>query len=427
MVEIEKAAFAATWRDESTGEIVGYSLGDTMCRAPRRPWAMTGTDDQWQFPLPCGKCEGCLERLRRQLADRLARKYAEATTAGSASTSNAPTGSASASATCSAQLWLIRIWAPAGLHYYFSRKLHRRRGLELESGTYRLGMNSFAILSRSKYSLPPLLRRLGLRFKVEPIRLSRGRRAWRRLTSGILVARAVYGEQTKRWYARGLPPAERLRWDVVKRAMSKPWRRRTSPRVRSGGRLILVPPAIWSMDGDRLKEYRNVTAGSATPEEVIANQRRLAEIVAGAAATLRLTAPAQPALTREQVRAFYVSMARRKASSRASATSAADSNPSTLGGGLHSSVHSGVADEAARGALDLETWLHSGAPPPEIGREREYEDWLDETWTDGRTRRVIIEARMLEERAKHVDQGKEKFERETASWLERMKSKIRRG
>ena len=212
---------------------------------------------------------------------------------------------------------------------------------------------------------------------------------------------------------------------MIKKAMQKPWRRRTSPRVRNGSKIILVPPAIWSMDGDRLTKYRNATAGSASPEEVIANQRRLAELVAGTTATLRLTAPAEPALTREQVRAFYVSMAQRKAA-RASATSAADSNPSTLlGRGLHSSVHSGLAPPLPERAPELEEWLHSGAPPPEMGREREYEDWLDETWSDGRTRRGIIEARMLEEREQRVDQGKEKFERETQSWLERMKSKIR--
>lgn len=427
MVEIEKAAFAATWRDESTGEIVGYTLGDTMCRSPRRPWAMTGTDDEWQFPLPCGDCEGCMERLRRQLAHRLTRAYAKPTTVGSASTSNARTETASASATRSAALWLVRIWAPADLHYWFSRKLHRRRGLELESGTYRLGVDSFAVLARSKFSLPRVLRRLGLRFTVEPVRLSRGRRAWRALTAGILVARAIYGKEVKRWYARGLPPAERKSWDVVKRAMQKPWRRRTGARVRTGGKIILVPPAIWSMDGDRIKEYRNATAAALNPEQVSANQRRLADLVAGAAATLRLTAPAQPALTREQVRGFYVSMAQRKAA-RGSATSAPTPTPSTLlGGGLRSSVHSDVADEAARGALDLKTWLHSGAPPPAMGREREYEDWLDECWSDGRTRRAIFNEvhKKLDEAVREKDFAK--YSREIDLWLERMKSKIRGG
>jgi hypothetical protein len=247
------------------------------------------------------------------------------------------------------------------------------------------------------------------------------------LTAGILVARAVYGEEVKRWYARGLPGAERMRWDVVKRAMQKPWRRRTGARVRTGSKIILVPPAIWSMDGDRLKEYREAAAAAVSPEQVMSNRRRLAEIVAGAASAFRLTAPAQPALTREQVQTFYASMAQRKRA-RASETAAAALNPSTLlGGGLLSSRHISPPGTAADGAPELLDWLHSGAPPPEMGRERDYEDWLDECWSDGRTRRAIILARMLEEREMRVDQGKEKFERETQSWLERMKSKIRGG
>src|SRR5712692_8344151 len=185
-----------------------------MCRSPRRPWAMTGTDDEWQFPLPCGECDGCLERIRRALAERLSRKYGKVTTAGSAHTSSARTGNASASATYLGALWMIRIWYPKELQVELSVKLHRRKGLELEPGFFRLGTVSFAVLARSKDRIPPVLRRLGLRHRVEPVRLSRGRRAWRKLTAGILVARGVYGVQVKRWYMRGLPRAEKMRWDV---------------------------------------------------------------------------------------------------------------------------------------------------------------------------------------------------------------------
>ncbi len=426
-VGIDKAAFAASWRDEDTGEILGYTLGDTMCRSPRRPWAMTGTDDEWQFPLPCGACDGCLERLRRALADRLSRKYTKAATAGPHSTSDARPRTASASATQSANLWMIRIWYPTELQVELSAKLHRRKGLELEPGFFRLGTDSFAILARSRFRLPEVLRRLGLRHRVEPVRLNRGRRAWRKLTAGILVARAVYGAEVKRWYARGLPDAERMRWDVVKKAMQKPWRRRTGARVRTGKKIILVPPAIWSMDGNRFKEYREAAAAASSPEQAIANRRRLAQIVAGATSHLILDAPAQPALTREAVQRFYAGMAARK-NKGATETSAAAPNPSTLlGGGLHSSRHLSSFGNSHDEAAELDKWLHSGAPPPEMGREREYEDWLDECWSDGRTRRAIIEARMLEERAKQVDQGKSKFELERASWLERMKGKVRGG
>lgn len=405
MVEIEKAAFAATWRDESTGEIVGYTLGDTMCQSPRRPWALTIENDGDQLVAPCGKCPGCLEFLRRRLADRLNRKYGKATSAQAGSTSSAATRAASAGATSSTALWLIRVWAPADLHYYFSRKLHRRRGLELEPGTYRLGVNSFAVLARSRYASPRVLRRLGLRFHIEPIRLSRGRRAWRRLTSGILIARAVYGEQAKRWYARGLPPAERLRWDVVKKAMQKPWRRRTGARVRTGSRVILVPPAIWSMDGDRMKEYRAIAAGATSPEEIEGNKRWLIDLVAGVAKHQNLEAPAQPAPKQQVSREFYIEMAKRK-NAGASASPVADPNPSTLpGGGLRSSVHSG------------------NAPPVEIPPDEEL----------AKLSRIGIglllsgiedqgERKELEKRWQRLS-----FALELQEWQERMKSKIRGG
>jgi hypothetical protein len=62
-----------------------------------------------------------------------------------------------------------------------------------------------------------------------------------------------------------------------------------------------------------------------------------------------------------------------------------------------------------------------------MGSEREYEDWLDECWSDGRTRRAIIEQETAWRRSVVVDTPREKFERERASWLERMKGKIRGG
>jgi hypothetical protein len=247
------------------------------------------------------------------------------------------------------------------------------------------------------------------------------------LTAGILVARAVYGEEVKRWYARGLPGAERMRWDVVKRAMQKPWRRRTGARVRNGSKIILVPPAIWSMDGDRLKEYREAAAAAVSPEQVIANRRRLAELVAGAASALRLSAPAEPALTREQVQTFYVSMAQRKRA-RASETAAAALHPSTLlGGGLLSSRHISPLGPVPDSAAELDKWLHSGAPPPQMGRERDYEDWLDECWSDGRTRRAILAERAETTHFERVEALKNPFRGEVDAWLERMKGKIRGG
>jgi hypothetical protein len=426
-VEVERRAFAATWVAEETGEIVGTTLGDTMCWHPRRPWAITIANEGDTLIVPCGECPGCLEFLRRRLADRLKSKYGSPSSASSTSTKRARDSSATVGATfleraaiTDASSWekragarpgkfvalcIVRIWYPQELQVELSAKLHRRRGLELEPGFFRLGTDSIALLARSKAALPRLLRRLGLRHRVEPVRLSRGRRAWRALTAGILVARAVYGEEVKRWYMRGLPAAERMRWDVVKRAMQKPWRRRTGARVRTGSKIILVPPAIWSMDGDRFKEYREAAAAASSPEQAMANRRRLAQIVAGASAHLNFDAPAQPALSREAVRRFYAGMAERKRQS-ATETSAAALNPSTLlGGGLRSSRHSGLA------------------PPVEIPPDEELAQ-LKRTGI-GLLLNRIEDKRAREELYKRWQRLS--FELELRDWTERMKGKIRGG
>jgi len=181
------------------------------------------------------------------------------------------------------------------------------------------------------------------------------------------------------------------------------------------------------MDGDRFKEYREAAAAASSPEKVIANRRRLAEIVAGATSHLILDAPAQPALTREAVQRFYAGMAARK-NKGATEKSAAALNPSTLlGGGLLSSRRSLLTEGTHDAARELETWLHSGAPPQEMGREREYEDWLDQCWSDGRTRRAILVERATSDDAMRRARERGKYRADIDSWLERMKAKIRGG
>lgn len=426
-VEVESRAFAATWRDEKTGEIVGSTLGNTMCWNPRRPWALTIARDGDQLIAPCGECPGCLEFLRRRLADRLKAKYGGGVVQLGTRAAHTREIAGSNPAPATQPLWLIRIWHPRELQVELSRKLHRRKGLELEPGFYRLGVTSFALLSRSRQKFVELLRRLGLKHHVEPVRLSRGRRAWRTLTAGILVARALYGTQVKRWYARGLPASERLRWEVVRKAMQKPWRRRTGARVRTSSNLILVPPAIWSMGGDRVKQYRAAVSAAISPEEAMANRRRVAELVAGASSGFQLVAPAEPALTREQVQTFYARMKQRIAA-RASATPDAALNPSTLlGGGLRSSLHSGDGDPAPATAETLAEWLLKGEPRPPNSTTEAYWAWLNERWSDGRTRREIRDTLAQVDREQRKALSHEKFLGELDTWVERMKSKSRGG
>jgi hypothetical protein len=166
------------------------------------------------------------------------------------------------------------------------------------------------------------------------------------LTAGILVARQVYGEQLNRWYCRGLPKAEREKWEVDRHAGAKGYKRASSPRAWKGGQVVLVPPEVWQLGrGDRRSIRRDLCA-AVNPEGVA----RVMEIVATALAkreTSSVIGPAaRPVLTSEQVKSWYAEMARRKAARTESERTDLSSLPSEKKGGYASSGHS------------------SGAPPP---------------------------------------------------------------
>jgi hypothetical protein len=271
-----RAAFAATWRNEQ-GDVVGTTYGGTMCLWPRKPWRIRITRDGFEHVIRCGECPGCLEFERRRLGERLYHKYvisppAEAT--GAATLGRKRRGGSSR---LSEPLFLVRIFAPLELHASIAHALHRRRGLELEPGMWRLGATSFALLARVSTPLRALLKRLGLRHRIEPLRLSRGRRAFRNLTAGLLVAREIYGEQRNRFYARGLPKADRLKWEVRKIGQYRSYDKRSSPRAELGSRIVLVPPDVWKLRRADRRSLRGLLTRASDPEGV----KRVMDLVAG--------------------------------------------------------------------------------------------------------------------------------------------------
>lgn len=252
--EASGRAFAATWRTEQ-GEVVGTTFGGTMCLWPRKPWRIRFSGDGFEGVIRCGECPGCLEFDRRRLADRLQAKYGEGKGA----------------------MFIVRIWAPLDSHAAISHALHRRRGLELEPGMWRLGASSFALLSRERNRVSGLLLLAGVKHRVEPLRLSRGRRAWRVLTAGLIVAREIYGEQRNRFYARGLPAADRQKWEVKKLGSYKSYSRAASPRAWTGRRLVLVPPEVWQLRRADRRSLRGLLTRASDPEGV----KRVMQLVAG--------------------------------------------------------------------------------------------------------------------------------------------------
>ena len=346
-------AFAATWRRPETGEIVGTTWGGTMCWWPRRPWAMKFAGEGFEGPLPCGECPGCLEFTRRRLADRLQAKYdhngslkAKPERAGRSDPGvleGAPTSA----------LYTIRIWAPLADQARLTRQLHRRRGVELEPGFFRLGSRSFALLSREVTHIRAILRSLKLEHRIEPVRMSRRRRAWRVITAGVLVAREVYGAQVKRWYVPGLPPAEKQSWEVEKHAMEMPWRRASGARARRSGNVVLVPPEVWRLRPTERRLLRREYASATSPEGVERVMGLVAAALAGQTRQFNLTEPAEGRLTREQVQAWYQEMARKRKARTETESASGSYSPPSKGGGYLSSVHSSGADPPGESAIEL--------------------------------------------------------------------------
>jgi len=336
--ETPARAFAATWRNDS-GQVVGTTWGGTMCWFPRKPWRLRIERDGFEHVIRCGECPGCLEFERRRLADRLSAKYPSAggvrvATAGTA-TAKSPAGTVEPRA----QLYIVRIWAPLSRHTEISHKLHRRVGLDLEPGMYRLGASSFAVLSRERARLPLVLRAAGVQFRIEPVRFRRRRRAWRVLTAGLMVAREVYGEQVKRWYARGLPAANRERWNVLKLKEYKAHDRATGPRAWTRGKLVLVPPEVWTLRRNDRRSLRALLNRAPDPESVHKVMAVVSQVVAARDLQSSVLASGRGKLTAAQVREWYD----RRKSSQAEPGSAAsvlpDLHPSSGGEGYVSSEH----------------------------------------------------------------------------------------
>ena len=353
MVRETTQAFGATWRDQTTNEIVGTTWGGTMCWWPRRPWAIKFAGDGFEGIIRCGECPGCLEFDRRRLADRLSRKYQHGPVQIAASSTTRSTRRASGAASEIPQLYVIRIWAPLVDQATLSHKLHRRRGLELEPGFFRLGSRSFALLSREVTHIRAILRSLKLEHRIEPVRMSRRRRAWRVITAGVLVAREVYGEQIKRWYAPGLPPAEKQSWEVEKHAMQKPWHRTSGARAKRSGHVVLVPPEVWRLRPTERRLLRREYASATSPEGVERVMGLVAAALAGQTRQFNLIEPAEGRLSREQVQAWYQEMARKRKARTETPSPSGSNSPPAEGGGYVSSVHSSGADPPGESASEL--------------------------------------------------------------------------
>lgn len=381
VAEASGRAFAATWRTEQ-GEIVGTTYGGTMCLWPIKPWRIRFSGDGFEGVIRCRECPGCLELDRRRMADRLSVKYSAGLAQRVEQGATCALDVGSSPAARSKTLFVVRIWAPLDQHASIAHKLHRRRGLELEPGMWRLGAGSFAMISRTAGTLPALLKRLGLRHRIQPLRLSRGRRAWRVLTAGLTVAREIYGEQRNRWYARGLPAADRQKWEVQKIGKYQSYDRARSPRAWTGSKLVLVPPEVWQLRRTDRRALRGQLLRASDPEGVARVMRLVSDAISSARSRFDVSAAPKALLSREAVVRQYAAAAERSKARTALPESDSSITPSSGEGGYVSSEHN-------QGEL----------MPLELARARRKD------WEAARKRKAIKDSMEIIERMKRKSRG----------------------
>jgi hypothetical protein len=379
--EASGRAFAATWRNEA-GETVGTTSAKTMCLWPRLPWRIRFHRDGFEGVVPCRECPGCLELERLRLERRLHEKYSKIPEGGDGPKIANPARTGTCSADRLPTLFAVRIYAPLDQHARIAHALHRRRGLELEPGMWRLGASSFALLSRSAPAPRDVLRKMGLRFRIEPLRLSRGRRAWRVLTAGLLVAREIYGEQRNRFYARGLPPAERQKWEVKKLGNYVAYNRSRAPRAWTGRKLVLVPPEVWQLSRTDRRSLRGQLLRQSDPEGVAKVMRLVSDAIRASASRFTVSAAAKPLLNRDAVVAWYQRNADRSKARTALPGSDSSNTPTSEVGGYTSCEHS-------QGEL----------MPEQLAAARRKED------AERRRRKLIWESQEIIERMRKKSEG----------------------
>ena len=244
------------------------------------------------------------------------------------------------------------------------------RGFELEPGFARLGTASFGVLARSRRLFPLALRALGLQYRIEPIHLKRGRRAWNALAAGLLVSRGAYGEDLNRYYFRGLPRAETESWEMIRIRPYAAYSRRSSPRAWTSGNLVLVPPEVWRLGRSERRSLMRQAASASSPEGVARVMRIVRDVAVARSLSPLTPASSQPPVDRDRLLHAYRHVARVADVASVSSPAVPSDLPSSERGGYASSVHSSQPDGATgdpapgaiRGLSHAETARASPAP-----------------------------------------------------------------
>ena len=241
----------------------------TMCWRPRYPQVRRARRDGCETVLRCGDCPGCREFEVLRLERRLVETYRAIAAAEVVAKLTPIVPGSHRSRPPRPSLFALRVYCPKGKHASTSRRIHRWRGVSIELGFFRAGVDSFIVLSREPSELVARLRRRRFRVHVRPVgRLDRAR-SWRDVARGLIVAREAYGENINRWYRRGLAPADKMKWEVRKLDAYKPFDKATDHRVDSESHGRLVPPRMWKLQDAVSVDARKLIDKADSPEKVV--------------------------------------------------------------------------------------------------------------------------------------------------------------
>lgn len=201
---------AATFR-KGDGEVVGTTWGGTWCWHPVNPskYATESEDGSDVHLIRCRRCPGCMELDRRELADRLVLTF------------NKEVG----------DIWVGVVGISLETAGMMAAAICRTTSGSKLWGWCRIGASRIAIVVVGRKPRSHA-RQLSDGRSVSWVRVlkTRKRRAWLRVTAGILYSRSVYGEQTNRWYIRGLKRVPRAKRVGMWRGRA----REQNPELREG-------------------------------------------------------------------------------------------------------------------------------------------------------------------------------------------------
>lgn len=287
-----------------------YVPANTLCLFPRKPHRLRARRPGFEVTLRCYDCPGCREFEAQRLARRLVETYRALAGPKLSGECQETSHKQQSVASQRPRLFALRIYCPKELHASTSRRMHRWRGVEIEPGFFRAGVDSFIVLSRAPDELVARLRRRRSRVHVRPIGNLKRARSWRRVARGLIVIREVYGENLNRWYRRGLAPAAKEHFEVYKIDVYKTFDRARDPRAISEGQGRLVPPKVFELRRGVRLHMRSAFRRATSPEAVDYIMPEVLALVRRVAKPLVVSAVPKTAEELERNREFNIRMAR---------------------------------------------------------------------------------------------------------------------